>query len=58
MMVTFIANRIEEAADISTERGIAKYKAYFVNTKIYKRYRPEVDAILEADGYEEVIVRD
>lgn len=56
MMITFIAQRIEEARDISLERGIAKYKAYFVNTKIYKRYRADVDAILVQDGYEDCIV--
>lgn len=29
-MVTFIATKIEEAAEISLENGQAKYRAYFV----------------------------
>lgn len=58
MMITFIAQRIEEARDISLEKGVAKYKAYFVNTKIYKRYRADVNALLEQDGYEDCIVVD
>lgn len=57
-MITFIAQRIEEARGVSLERGIAKYKAYFVNTKIYKKYRADVDALLEQDGYEDCIVAD
>ena len=57
-MITFIAQRIEEARDISLEKGIAKYKAYFVNTRIYKKYRADVDALLDQDGYEDCIVAD
>ncbi len=54
-MVGFIARRIEEARDVSLADGIKKYKAYFVKTKIYKRYKDEVDAILTQDGYEDCI---
>lgn len=57
-MVAFIARMIERQAKISTEKGIAKYKAYFVNTKIYEDYRADVDTILRTDGYEECIVVD
>lgn len=55
MMVTFIAKRIEEAADKSSVSGKEKYNAYFVNTKIYAKYKADVDAILMIDGYGEVI---
>ena len=55
-MVTFIAQRIEEARDISLERGRDKYRAYFIKTKLYKKYKADVDAILEQDGYEDCIV--
>lgn len=55
-MIEFIASRIEMQADLSVEKGIKKYKAYFVNTKIYKAYRDDVDTILRIDGYENVIV--
>ena len=55
-MATFIAQRIMEQADISIEKGQAKYRAYFVNTKIYAKYQADVNAILETDGYGECIV--
>lgn len=55
-MITFIAGRIELAADKSLEEGQAKYRAYFVNTSIYRKYQNEVDTILRTDGYESVIV--
>lgn len=56
-MIAFITRMIEEAADISEEKGKAKYKAYFVNPKKrpYERYRAEVDTNLMVDGYEYVI---
>ena len=55
-MREFIAERIERARDLSLEKGIAKYKAYFVNTSLYQRYRADVDNILILDGYEDCIV--
>lgn len=56
-MIPFIAGRIELARETSLEAGRAKYKAYFVNTKIYvKRYKADVDALLIQDGYEDCIV--
>ena len=57
-METCMAARIEEAFDISKENGVTKYKAYFVRTRIYKKWRPLVDAILDQDGYADAIVTD
>lgn len=56
MMSTFIAQRIMKEAEISIERGQAKYRAYFVKTKLYARYQEDVDVILTTDGYEACIV--
>ena len=36
-MSTFIATMIMKQADISLEKGQAKYRAYFVNTTLYLR---------------------
>lgn len=33
-----------------------KYRAYFVKTRLYKRWKDNVDTILKTDGYDEVIV--
>ena len=54
-MTTFIARRIMEEADKSTEAGQKKYRAYF-RTRLYKKWKDEVDTILKTDGYDEVIV--
>lgn len=56
MMSAFIARMIIKAADKSLEAGQAKYRAYFVKTKIYANYKDDVDTILRTDGYEAVIV--
>lgn len=57
MMVTFIAQRIEEAFDRGgLESGQAKYRAYFVNTRLYLKQKADVDTILATDGYEACIV--
>lgn len=56
-MSAFIARMIEQAAKVSVENGQEKYKAYFVNTPLYLNWKPEVDTILETDGYKEVIVK-
>ncbi|MGE4213657.1 MAG: hypothetical protein AB7E42_02615 [Anaerotignaceae bacterium] len=56
MMTEFIANRIIQAAKISTENGINKYKAYFVNTSLYEAWRADVNTILELEGYSACIV--
>lgn len=55
-MVAFIASRIILESDKSLEEGQNKYRAYFVKTTIYLRYKPEVDALLIQDGYEASIV--
>lgn len=55
-MVAFIATQIEDAADVSIEKGQSLYRAYFVNTKMWTRYKANVDAILKVDGYEACIV--
>ena len=55
-MSIFIANMIMKAADVSLENGQAKYKAYFVNTTIYAKWKPGVDAILTEKGYSKCIV--
>lgn len=60
MMVPFIARAIEMAKDNGgTEAGRAKYCAYFAGTirqKLYGKYEPEVDVILDTDGYGDCIV--
>ena len=57
-MVAFIARMIEQAADVSMDKGRAKYEAYFIKPKrkIYEIYRSDVDAILIVDGYGDCIV--
>lgn len=57
MMTTFIAMMIEKETDKSLELGQDKYRAYFVNTKLYIKWQDEVNAILDVDGYAEVIVQ-
>lgn len=55
-MSTFIAERIMEQADRIVEAGQNKYRAYFVKTKLYEKWRNDVETILITDGYEECIV--
>lgn len=55
-MVTFIAKMIMKQADIGVEKGQDKYRAYFINTNIYSKWKAEVDTILTTDGYEDCIV--
>lgn len=43
-------------ANKSIEAGQKKYRAYFVKTRLYKRWKDNVDTILKTDGYDEVIV--
>ena len=57
-MVTFMASRIIEEAEKSVEAGQKKYRAYFVKTRLYKRWKDNVDTILKTDDYDEVIVED
>lgn len=58
-MVTFMAMQIENARNISLEKGQNMYRAYFVKknaAKLYHRYQADVNMILEQDGYEDCIV--
>lgn len=55
-MTTFIARMIMNDADKSLERGQKKYRAYFIRTSLYKKWKEDVDTILKIDGYEDVIV--
>ena len=55
-MSTFNAQQIMKQADISTEKGQAKYRAYFIKTTIYLKWKEDVDTILEVEGYENCIV--
>ena len=57
-MITFIAGRIMQDADKSEKQGQDKYRAYFIKTKLYVRFKEEVDTILRTDGYENVIVEE
>lgn len=55
-MITFIANSILTASKKSIAEGQNKYRAYFINTKIYEAYRLDVEAILRQEGKEDCIV--
>lgn len=55
-MSTFIASMIMKQADISEEKGQAKYRAYFVKTTLYLKWKEDVDTILETEGYDNCIV--
>lgn len=56
MMSTFIANMIIKAAKTGEDAGKAKYRAYFVNTRLYENWRPDTETILETEGFSAVIV--
>ena len=55
-MNTFIAKMIMKKAEKSIELGQEKYRAYFVNTSLYLKYKDAVDTILSENGYSECIV--
>lgn len=57
-MIDFIVRMIKNQTKISKKKGIEKYKAYFVKTKLYQNYRDAVDELLRTDGYEDIIVTD
>lgn len=46
-MVTYIARNIMRARDISLTKGQEKYRVYFVNTRLYRKYQEDVNNILE-----------
>lgn len=55
-MSRFIATMIERAADVSLEKGQEKYRAYFIKTSLYTPYKADVDTLLIAEGFSDVIV--
>ena len=55
-MYKFISRMIEESVKESLEAGQNKYRAYFINTILYAKYKEKVDKKLIADGFKEVIV--
>lgn len=59
MMATFIAQRIEQEYE---KKGLsaaqAKYRAYFINTRLYLNVKSDVDTILSTDGCEDCIVNE
>ena len=56
-MDKFIAQMIENQANISLEKGQDKYRAYFITTTIYAKWKEAVDAKLTAEGYANCIVK-
>lgn len=57
MMSEFIANKIMEAKEAGgVAAGQQKYRTYFTRTRIYQRYKANVDLILETEGCEDCIV--
>lgn len=56
-MSAFIANDIMEIKD---SQGVTaaqdRYRAWFIATKIYARYKANTDTILTTDGYGDCIV--
>lgn len=56
-MSAYIALRVEETYDTSgLEAAQAKYRAFFISTSLYTRYKADCDTILTTDGYGECIV--
>lgn len=55
-MDKFMSRMIEESAQESIETGQNKYRAYFINTKLYVKHQAKVDKKLIIDGFKEVIV--
>jgi len=56
-MSAFIALQIMKAYDNGgLEAGQAKYRGYFITTKLYLKYKPDCDTILITEGHEDLIV--
>jgi hypothetical protein len=56
-MATFIALQIMKAYDTNgLEAGQAKYRGYFITTKLYLACKADCDTILTTDGYSNCIV--
>lgn len=56
-MDKFIARTIETQAGVSLEKGREKYRAYFITTSIYAKWKESVEAILTTDGHTNCIVK-
>ena len=54
-MSDFIADVIMNRAMTSIEDGMQKYRAYFINTHLYSKYKNDVDSILTKNGMEACI---
>lgn len=53
----FIVERIKLAKDTGgVEAGREKYRAFFIHTTIYKKYRTATDMQLKTDGYGDCVV--
>lgn len=56
-MSAYSAMIIKQAYDADgLEAGQARYRALFISTKIYSRYKADADTILSTDGYGDCIV--
>lgn len=55
-MSAFIALQIIKRAKISLTDGQAKYRGYFITTKLYEAYRADCETILITEGYADCIV--
>ncbi len=56
-MVTYVAEKIKDTRDRQgLTAATALYRAFFIGTGIYARYKADVDTILTVDGYGDCIV--
>lgn len=56
MMSTFIAKQIMKKRAISLEEGQNLYRAYFLNTSLYLKWKSDVDSILQLEDCGDCIV--
>ncbi|MBO5198070.1 MAG: hypothetical protein J6B85_06060 [Lachnospiraceae bacterium] len=55
-MISFISDSIIRAKELGLESGQAKYRAYFINLRIYAKYKQGVDELLAQSGCGDCIV--
>lgn len=56
-MSAYITRNIETVFDTQgQEAAQARYRAWFISTPLYTRYKADADAILNTDGYSACIV--
>ena len=56
-MSAFVARMVMKAYDEGgLEAGQNKYRAYYVKTNLYLKWKADTDTILEAEGYGDCIV--